>query len=41
MTRMNDVGAALSDATRMMVLDVAGRGASTPTEIAAISGYAP
>ena len=41
MTRMNDVGAALSDATRMMVLDVAWRGASTPTEIAAISGYAP
>jgi DNA-binding transcriptional ArsR family regulator len=41
MTMLNDVGAALADETRMLVLDVAARGASTPSEIAAVSGYAP
>lgn len=39
MTTVNDVGVALADETRMMVLDVAASGASTPSEIAEITGY--
>jgi DNA-binding transcriptional ArsR family regulator len=37
-TLVNDVGAALADPTRMMVLTLAASGTSTPSEIAAITG---
>jgi DNA-binding transcriptional ArsR family regulator len=41
MPLVNDIGAALSDETRLHVLQVAASGVSTPTAIAKATGYSP